>query len=151
MFTRGRLTHCAGVKDFLQDLNPALLTTIDSEFDKVASEAAPVPTRISADLAAPAPTTGGGAKGKVAAASADPMDDLFPRVDLDKLIPSATVTAINDANWKAKKEALETIQSLLEANKRLKPTLCALLSLLPRCENMKPTAQPSSLRRSRLD
>jgi cytoskeleton-associated protein 5 len=110
----------------LQDLNPALLTTIDTEFDKVASETAPEPTRFSTDFAAPAPAAVGG-KGKAAAAGAvaDPLEDLFPRVDLDKLVPSAVVSAVGDTNWKARKEALETIQSLLEANKRLKPNFGA--------------------------
>ena len=50
------------------------------------------------------------------------MDELFPRVELDRLISSSTVAALGDANWKIRKEALESIQSILEANKRLKPS-----------------------------
>lgn len=50
------------------------------------------------------------------------MDELFPRVDFDRLVSSAQVQACNDANWKVRKEALEGIRDILEANKRLKPS-----------------------------
>lgn len=111
----------ADIKTFLQDLNPTLLSTIESDFDKVAGETAPEPTRTSADNAAVATSSGGAAsKGK---GGGDALDDLFPRQDIDKLVPHATVTACNDANWKQRKESLEQIQGILEANKRLKPTL----------------------------
>ena len=106
-----------GVKDFLQDLNPTLLTTIESEFDRVADEAPPTPTRASADVSVPSATSG--SKSKVD----DPLEDLFPRVDIDKIVSSAIVTGCNDANWKARKEALEQLQGILEANKRFKPNI----------------------------
>lgn len=110
---------------FLQDLNPTLLTTIESEFAKVSAESPPEPTRFSADVVAAAPA---GGKGKGNAGGADPLDELIPRVDLDKLLSSANVAGCNDANWKMRKEALEHIQGVLEANKRLKPsTLCGWL------------------------
>ncbi|KAL8281038.1 hypothetical protein RQP46_006717 [Phenoliferia psychrophenolica] len=108
----------ADITTFLQDLNPALLTTIESEFDKVASKSPPDPTRVAADAAVAATTGGGKGKGK----EDDGLDDLFPRVDLDKLVSSATTAGCNDANWKIRKESLEVIQSTLEANKRLKPS-----------------------------
>ncbi|KAF9246549.1 hypothetical protein BU15DRAFT_85302 [Melanogaster broomeanus] len=112
----------AGIKDFLEDINPQLLGTIQSEFDKVEGTPAPEPTRTSADVAAIAPASSGGA-GK---AVADPLDELFPRVDFDGLLKGTTILADakNDA-WKTKKEALETLQAILDqgANKRLKPTL----------------------------
>jgi cytoskeleton-associated protein 5 len=102
----------------LQDLNPTLLTTIQSEFDKVEGQSPPEPTRTSADNAT---ATTSGPSGKKAAA--DPADELFPRVDIDKLVPSSVVSAINDTNWKNRKEALEQVQGILEANKRFKSSL----------------------------
>ena len=102
-------------------MNPQLLSTILSEFDKVEGIPAPQPTREQEDLRNMAPTAGP-TKGIVA----DPMDDLFPRVDLDSLIKGTTVLADskNDA-WKTKKEGLETLQAILDqgANKRLKPNM----------------------------
>ncbi|GAA6034227.1 hypothetical protein JCM8097_003793 [Rhodosporidiobolus ruineniae] len=119
------------ITSFLSDLTPQLLSTIDSEFDKVSSEPAPAPTRVGADTAAPpapaASTAGtassaGGKKGAAATPEHDPLDDLFPRVDFDRLVSSAQAQACGDANWKVRKEALEGIRDLLEANKRLKPS-----------------------------
>lgn len=67
----------------------------------------------------------GAASGK-AAAGGDPLDDLFPRVEIDGLLKGTTILtdAKSDA-WKTKKEALETLQAILDqgANKRLKPTM----------------------------
>ncbi|KAK4696398.1 cytoskeleton-associated protein 5, partial [Phenoliferia sp. Uapishka_3] len=108
----------ADITTFLQDLNPALLTTIESEFDKVAGESPPEPTRVAADAAVAKASSGGKGKGK----DDDGLDDLFPRVDLEKLVSSATTAGCNDSNWKIRKESLETIQATLDANKRLKPS-----------------------------
>ena len=106
----------------MEDLNPQLLATIEGEFAKVDGQAAPVPTRTSADVAAVASQPGGKGKG----GGGDPMDDLFPRVDLDKLVAGTTIVvdAKSDA-WKTRKEALELLQSILDVgtNKRLKPNM----------------------------
>ena len=112
----------ADISGFLEDLNPQLLATINSEFDKVAGQSAPEPTRTSADLQDAAPT---GGKGK-ATGGADPLDDLIPRVDLDKLVNQTS--AINDSRsdaWKTRKEAFEALNGLLEvkSNSRLKPNM----------------------------
>lgn len=118
----------ADIAQFLGDLNPQLLSTIESEFAKVAGETPPEPTRVGADTVAPAGSTdsrGGKGKGPSGAAAAggdDPLDELFPRIDLDKLVSGSTIAASGDANWKVRKESLESIQATLEANKRLKPS-----------------------------
>jgi cytoskeleton-associated protein 5 len=114
-----------GIKDFLEDLNPQLLNTITSEFDKVEGNSAPVPTRTSADLAN---MTGpsGPASGKSKAGGADPLDDLFPRVEIDGLLKGTTILADGKSDaWKTKKESLEALQTILDqgANKRLKPQM----------------------------
>lgn len=109
-----------GIKDFLEDLNPQLLNTITSEFDKVEGNPAPEPTRTSADLANMAPSQ---SAGPTKAAGGDPLDDLFPRVEIDGLLKGTTILsdAKSDA-WKTKKEALEALQAILDqgSNKRLK-------------------------------
>ncbi|EIW85215.1 microtubule associated protein [Coniophora puteana RWD-64-598 SS2] len=113
----------AGIKDLLEDLNPQLLATIQSEFDKVEGTPAPEPTRTSADVASTAVVSSAPGKGS---AVADPLDDLYPRVELDGLLKGTTILgdAKSDA-WKTKKEALETLQATLDqgANKRLKPNM----------------------------
>ena len=114
-----RLFVGADIGGFLEDLNPQLLATINSEFDKVASQTPPEPTKTSADLR-DAPSA---AKGKKVG---DALDDLVPRVDLDKLVGQTTVIADarSDA-WKTRKEAFEALHALLEvkSNSRLKPNM----------------------------
>ncbi|CDO70805.1 hypothetical protein BN946_scf184798.g121 [Trametes cinnabarina] len=114
----------SSIKDLLEDVNPQLLATITSEFDKVEGTPAPEPTRTSADLANLAPASG--AASKAGAAAGDPLDDLFPRVEIDNLLKGTTILAdAKSDSWKTKKEALETLQAILDQgpNKRLKPTM----------------------------
>jgi cytoskeleton-associated protein 5 len=111
-----------GIKSLIEDLNPQLLNTIQAEFDKVDGQSAPEPTRFSADLS----SMGNLAQESKAGPGLDPLDDLFPRVDIDSLFKGTTILtdAKSDA-WKTKKEALEALQALLDqgSNKRLKPTM----------------------------
>ena len=102
-------------------MNPQLLATIFSEFDKVEGTEAPQPTREQEDVKNVAPVIGS-TKGPVA----DPVDELFPRVDLDSLMKGTTVLSDSKSDaWKTKKEGLETLQAILDqgANKRLKPNM----------------------------
>lgn len=114
------MTAFIAIKDLLEGLSPQLLTTIQTEFDKAESQPAPTPIRVSEDVKTVALAPGGNGKG------GDPLDELFPRADLEKVVASTKI--IEDAKsetWKTRKEALETLQSLLgvAANKRLKPNL----------------------------
>lgn len=113
----------ADISNFLQDLNPQLLSTIESEFGKIAGERPPTPTRRSADLQSNVGDVNGKKGKEKAVSSGDPLDELFPRVDLDRLVSSATIKACDDPAWKIRKEALTTVQDILEQNKRLKPNL----------------------------
>lgn len=119
-----RLFAGPGIKDLLEDLNPQLLQTISAEFDKVNNQAAPAPTRTSADLAS-LPQSGAGEKsGK--GGMGDPLDDLFPRMEIDKLLAGTTILADAKSDaWKSRKEALEALQGILDvgSNKRLKPNM----------------------------
>ncbi|EIW68411.1 hypothetical protein TREMEDRAFT_71988 [Tremella mesenterica DSM 1558] len=112
----------ADISGFLEDLNPQLLTTINNECEKVAGQAAPEPTRTQADLREAAPSSGK-AGGKVVP---DPLDDLIPRVDLDKLVASTSVIADSKSDaWKTRKDAFQALDELLEvkSNSRLKPNM----------------------------
>jgi len=116
-----RLFVGADISGFLEDLNPQLLTTINSEFDKISGQTPPEPTKTSADLKDAAPAAAGKGKG-----ASDPLEDLIPRVDLDKLVGQTSVIADarSDA-WKTRKEAFEALNALLEvkSNSRLKPNM----------------------------
>ncbi|KAJ3923657.1 microtubule associated protein [Lentinula edodes] len=118
----------SGIKDLLEDLNPQLLNTISSEFDKVEGIAPPEPTRLSADVAAaPTATSQSGGTGS------DALDELFPRVEIDALLKGTTILAdAKNEAWKTKKEALETLQGILDqgSNKRLKPNMGEIAQVL---------------------
>jgi cytoskeleton-associated protein 5 len=112
----------------LEDLNPQLLNTITAEFDNVEGNVAPEPCRTSADLAN-LPSSSGPTKAGVSG-MVDPLDDLFPRVDLDGLLKGTTIlTDAKSDSWKTKKEALEALQSILDqgSNKRLKGAMGTIL------------------------
>ena len=109
------------ISGFLEDVNPQLLNTINSEFDKASSQTPPEPTRTQADLQEAAP-----GKGKSGGGSADPLDDLIPRVDLDKLVNQTSVVKDSKSDaWKVRKEAFEALNALLDvkSNSRLKPNM----------------------------
>ncbi|KAJ7774661.1 microtubule associated protein [Mycena maculata] len=113
----------SSIKDFLEDLNAQLLNTITTEFDKVEGNPAPEPSRTSADLASMVVSS---SASNGAGASADPLDDLFPRVEVDGLLKGTTILADSKSDsWKTKKEGLEALQLILDqgSNKRLKPAM----------------------------
>lgn len=117
------------VASFLEDLNPQLLTTITSEFAKVDGQAPPEPTRTSADLAQAQAHAGP----QASAGTEDALDDLLPRVDLDKLVAQTTVIADSRSDsWKVRKEAFETLLGLLEvgSNSRLQGSMGEIGSVL---------------------
>ncbi|WVQ95173.1 hypothetical protein IAU59_002267 [Kwoniella sp. CBS 9459] len=119
-----RIAVGADISGFLEDLNPQLLNTINSEFDKVSSQTAPEPTKSQADLREAASSSAGGKAG--AKGGADPLDDLLPRVDLDKLVAGTTVLADSRSEaWKVRKEAFEALNGVLDikSNSRLKANM----------------------------
>ena len=123
---RARLNILLGVKDLIGEINPQLLATISNEFDKVEGQQAPEPSRTSADVQSMAPSGSSGKNSGI-----DAMDDLFPRVELDGLLKGTTILADSKSDaWKTKKEALETLQAILDQgpNKRLKPSMGLLFS-----------------------
>src|SRR5690349_3690622 len=98
------------IRAVVEDVNPSLLTMIDAEFDKVADQEPPEPTRGLKQKAA-------GGKGMMAddaeeEEATDAMDDLFPRIDLSTDLGAKLIAKFSDSNWKVRKEALETVTQL---------------------------------------
>lgn len=65
------------------------------------------------------------------------MDDLFPRVEIDKLLVGTTILADAKSDaWKTRKEALDTLQGILDigSNKRLKPNMGKAALFLNLCD-----------------
>ncbi|GAB5588997.1 hypothetical protein Unana1_03897 [Umbelopsis nana] len=100
-----------------EDVSPALLATIEAEFNKVASMEPPQPTKGAADDA--------GDDDKK-----DAIESLFPRVDISPQL-SKVASECNDSNWKLRKEGLEKVLGIInDANKRIKPNLGEFLGVL---------------------
>lgn len=94
------------------------MTTINGEFDKIAGQTPPEPTRESEDLA------NLGEPGAEGSAGEDPMEDLIPRVDLNKIVAATTVLKDSKSeNWRIRKEAFEALEAELDRNTRLKPEM----------------------------
>lgn len=54
----------------------------------------------------------------------DPLDSLFPRVDISDILCGDIATNLMSSNWKIRKEGLDAIITTLDgANKRIKPSL----------------------------
>ncbi|SPO26101.1 related to STU2 - Microtubule-associated protein (MAP) of the XMAP215/Dis1 family [Ustilago trichophora] len=130
---------------FVADLNPQLRTTIEGEIEKAASNPPPAPVRFSDETKAPAgkATAAGGGGGGASGAAAqdngvdeDMLDELVPRVDLDRLVPATAIARMGDANWKERKEGLEEVLAVVNANSRLKGNMAELANALKmRCSD----------------
>ncbi|KAG0305228.1 Microtubule-associated protein, microtubule dynamics during spindle orientation [Dissophora globulifera] len=99
-----------GIRSFVEDCNSSLLATIDAEFAKVADMEPPQATKAAAEEAS----------GSAA------VEELFPKVDISPQFTSALLEECGDANWKVRKEGLEKVAAIVNANKRIKPNLGSL-------------------------
>ncbi|KAI8601375.1 armadillo-type protein, partial [Dissophora ornata] len=99
-----------GIRSFVEDCNTALLAAIDTEFAKVADLEPPQVTKGAVEDSA------GGAA----------VEELFPKVDIGNQFTSALLEECGDANWKVRKEGLEKVVAIIDANKRIKPNLGGL-------------------------
>ncbi|KAG9290927.1 hypothetical protein G9A89_011077 [Geosiphon pyriformis] len=106
-----------GIRTFVQDLNATQLSIIDAEFKKVADQTPPQPSKISAEFAA---SSGG----------ADALEELFPKVDIGAQFTSKMIADCNDDKWKTRKEGLEQIKAIVDANQRIKPNLGDFVPIL---------------------
>eukprot|EP01119_Soliformovum_irregulare_P020081 TRINITY_DN6464_c0_g2_i3.p1 TRINITY_DN6464_c0_g2~~TRINITY_DN6464_c0_g2_i3.p1 ORF type:complete len:1712 (-),score=696.34 TRINITY_DN6464_c0_g2_i3:1217-6352(-) len=109
----------AGIRDFVADVKPALLATIDDEFSKVGD--APEVSR----------------KGKAQDEESASGGGELPREDISGSISSKLVAMLADNNWKTRKEGLDEIDSILVgANKRIESNLGGLpAALKPRIQD----------------
>ncbi|GAC71621.1 cdk activating kinase [Moesziomyces antarcticus T-34] len=129
---------------FVADLNPQLRTTIEGEIEKAASNPPPAPVRFGDETKAPsskaaagsAPAAGAGAPAQDNGVDEDMLDELVPRIDLDRLVPATAIARMGDANWKERKEGLEEVLGVVNANSRLKGNMAELANALKtRCSD----------------
>jgi cytoskeleton-associated protein 5 len=99
------------------DVSTSLLAALDAEFNRIASEPAPVCSRqsLSRPMATSAPS--------VNATSNDIVEDLIPRTNITALINESLLAKLSDVSWKVRKSGLDEVtQILASANYRVKYT-----------------------------
>jgi cytoskeleton-associated protein 5 len=106
------------LRDFLGQVKPALLTTIDQEFEKVAGQRLPAPTRQYRH--AQQEKAAGGRRGGGSSRSGGSGEIELPREDISSRVDGKLLAELGDKNWKTRKEALDQVQALLvEAHRRI--------------------------------
>lgn len=112
----------ATLSNFFDNEKPALKAQIDAEFEKNQGIKPPPATRGANAKGSP---TEGGDDGDEESPVAPEINlaDLLPRVDIGPMITEALLTEMADKNWKTRNEGLTKLQTMLDENKLIKPTI----------------------------
>ncbi|XP_071930544.1 protein MOR1-like isoform X1 [Coffea arabica] len=99
-----------GIKGFLSDVKPALLTALDAEYEKNPYEESAAPKRTVKAAESMSSSSGGGL-------------DSLPREDISGKITPVLLKGLESTDWKIRLESIETVNKIIEeANKRIQPT-----------------------------
>ncbi|VVB02220.1 unnamed protein product [Arabis nemorensis] len=97
------------IKGFLNDVKPALLSALDTEYEKNPFEGTVAPKRVVKTSVATSTSAGG-------------LDSL-PREDISSKITPNLLKGFESPDWKMRLESIEAVNKILEeANKRIQPT-----------------------------
>ncbi|XP_047310498.1 protein MOR1 [Impatiens glandulifera] len=98
------------IKAFLSDVKPALLSVLDTEYDKNPFEGASAIPKKNVKALESTPASGGGL-------------DSLPREDISGKITPMVLKGLESSDWKIRLESIEAVNKILEeANKRIQPT-----------------------------
>jgi cytoskeleton-associated protein 5 len=121
------------LRDQLKDVKPALLATIEQEFDKLSNLKPMTPAkklRASAVIPAASATASASSGSNNSNTNAAANDDL-PRVDISGKLTPQLLAMIDDNDWKKRQEGLTQLEEILnEANKKIQPKLGNLMNSL---------------------
>nr|VDD06188.1 unnamed protein product [Brassica oleracea] len=97
------------IKGFLNDVKPALISALDTEYEKNPFEGTVAPKRV-VKTSVSTSTSGGGL-------------DSLPREDISSKITPELLKGFESPDWKMRLESIEAVNKILEeANKRIQPT-----------------------------
>lgn len=103
------------IRSYVEDLNPTLLSTIDTEFEKAAKRTPPAPTRVQGKCQKSLPMNQD---------NMIPEEPMIHKVDISENLNETLINKLGDSNWRLRKEALDEIEELINnANKHIKPNL----------------------------
>ncbi|TSQ92631.1 Cytoskeleton-associated protein 5 [Bagarius yarrelli] len=111
----------APLRMFFEDEKPALLSQIDTEFEKMQGQSPPAPTRGLSKK--PAKDDGEEVDEDEADGGAGDIMDLLPRTDISDKISSDMVAKISDKNWKIRKEGLDEVTAVISEAKFIQANL----------------------------
>ncbi|XP_024030608.1 protein MOR1 [Morus notabilis] len=97
------------IKGFLSDVKPALLSTLDTEYEKNPFEGAAAAPKRTVKSSEPTSVSSGGLDG-------------LPREDISGKITPTLLKVLESTDWKVRLESIEAVNKILEeANKRIQP------------------------------
>ncbi|XP_056463774.1 cytoskeleton-associated protein 5-A-like isoform X2 [Gadus chalcogrammus] len=111
----------ASLRVFFEDEKAALLSQIDTEFQRMQGQCAPAPSRGSGRNEGEEKEGEANEEGVDEAAS--DVVDLLPRTDISEKITGDLTEKISDKNWKIRKEGLDEVGAIISEAKFIKPTL----------------------------
>ncbi|XP_063045140.1 cytoskeleton-associated protein 5-like [Engraulis encrasicolus] len=114
----------APLRMFFEDEKAALLSQIDSEFEKMKGQTPPAPIRgVSKKGAGDSEGDEGELEHSEQEGGAGDVMDLLPRTNISDKITSDMVSKIGDKNWKVRKEGLDEAAAVISEAKFIKPTI----------------------------
>ncbi|XP_059928012.1 cytoskeleton-associated protein 5-like isoform X2 [Gadus macrocephalus] len=111
----------ASLRVFFEDEKAALLSQIDTEFQRMQGQSAPAPSRGSGRNEGEEKEGEANEEGVDEAAS--DVVDLLPRTDISEKITGDLTAKISDKNWKIRKEGLDEVAAIISEAKFIKPAL----------------------------
>jgi cytoskeleton-associated protein 5 len=118
----------AGIKDFLSDVKPALMTSIETEFQKMPHNPSQTPTRTVRQKKRAAAAAGGGDENAVEVEEEEDAGASggfgLPAEDISGKMTPQLMKELGAADWKLRTAAMDQVdQILVEANRRIGPDL----------------------------
>ncbi|CAI5478770.1 unnamed protein product [Closterium sp. Yama58-4] len=108
------------LKGFLSDLKPALMTSVETEFEKNPHEPSAAPTRTVKRPSSGAGGEAAAAEGEVAAGSGGGAG--LPREDISAKLTATLIANLGNSNWKVRQESMDAVNGIIEeANRRILP------------------------------
>ena len=105
------------------DASSSILTSLDAEFARVSSEAAPVPSRQTVSRSILTGSISASVDETIVASSVNIVEDLIPRTNITSQISDILLSKLADASWKERKAGLDEVSQILSsANNRVKYT-----------------------------
>ncbi|CAI5988183.1 unnamed protein product [Closterium sp. NIES-65] len=108
------------LKGFLSDLKPALMTSVETEFEKNPHEPSAAPTRTVKRPSSGAASEAAAAEGEVVGGGGGGAG--LPREDISAKLTATLIANLGNSNWKVRQESMDAVNGIVEeANRRILP------------------------------